>query len=190
MYINIFSIYISIYLYISYISIFISISISLALSLHLYSYILRTWNNTQKLCCLPRQDIHKILWTLFCWWGATGSRLDGATTRRQFTFCQKFLLLIRSKLERWKAEMTLKPSSGFQLVSQPSITKYKLKSQFKLNCELFQSEFSVLSGKLIKNIFPLHICRPNDYTIEICILLQIQFYNIFTNVPSIFKSCH
>ena len=75
------------------------------------------------------------------------------------------------------------------------ITKYKLKCQtdsiITLNCELFQSEFSVLSGRLIKNMFPLHICRPNDYTIEISVLLQIQFYNIFTNVPSIiFKSCH
>ena len=60
-----------------------------------------------------------------------------------------------------------------------------------LNCELFQSEFSDLSGRLIKNMFPLHICRPNDYAIEISVLLQIQFYNIFTNVPSIiFKSCH
>ena len=54
-----------------------------------------------------------------------------------------------------------------------------------LNCELFQSEFSVLSGRLIKNMFPLHICRPNDYTIEIIVLLQIQFYNIFINVLSI-----
>ena len=57
------------------------------------------------------------------------------------------------------------------------------------NCELFQSEFSVLSGRLIKNMFPLHICRPNDYTTEISVLLQIQFYSIFTTVPSIiFKS--
>ena len=63
-------------------------------------------------------------------------------------------------------------------------------SVMTLNCELFQSEFLVLSGRLIKNMFPLHICRPNDYTIEIIVLLQIQFYNIFTNVPSIFKSCH
>ena len=42
-----------------------------------------------------------------------------------------------------------------------------------LNCGLFQIEFSVLYGKLIKNMFPLHICRPNDYTIEISFLLQI-----------------
>ena len=59
---------------------------------------------------------------------------------------------------------------------------------------MFQSEFSVLSGRLIKNMFPLHICRPNDYAIEI-VLLQIQIYNIllmffllFSNVfTNIFK---
>ena len=57
-----------------------------------------------------------------------------------------------------------------------------------LNYELFQSEFSVLSGRLIKNMFLLHICRPNDYTIEIIVLLEIQFYNIFTKALStIFK---
>ena len=66
------------------------------------------------------------------------------------------------------------------------------------NCELLQSEFSFLSGRLIKNIFPLHICRPNDYTIEIIVLLQIQIYNIllmffplfcnvFTNILKIYE---
>ena len=60
-----------------------------------------------------------------------------------------------------------------------------------LYCELSQSDFSVLSGRLVKNMFPLHICRPNDYTIEIIALLQIQFYNIFTNVvTNIFKRFH
>ena len=54
-----------------------------------------------------------------------------------------------------------------------------------LNCELFQNEFSVLSGKLIKNMFLLHICRPNDYIIEFIVLLQIYVYKIFTNVLSI-----
>ena len=53
----------------------------------------------------------------FCGWGA--SRLYRATTRRQFTFYQKFLVLIRSISERRKAEMTLKPSSSFELVYQP-----------------------------------------------------------------------
>ena len=59
-----------------------------------------------------------------------------------------------------------------------------------LNCELFQSKFSALSGRLIKNMFPSHICRPNDYTIEISALIEIQFYNIFTVSSIIFKSCH
>ena len=93
--------------------------------------------------------------------------------------------------------MTVKPSSALEVVYRPSycqiqitVTICQTDSIRTVNCELFQSEFSVLSGMLIKNMFPLHICRPNDYTIEISVLLQIQFYNIFTNVPSIFKSCH
>ena len=79
------------------------------------------------------------------------------------------------------------------------ITKYKLKLKYvklihfwplTVNC-FKQNEFSVISGRFIKNMFPLHICRPNDYTIEISVLLQIHFYNIFTKVSSIiFKSCH
>ena len=85
------------------------------------------------------------------------------------------------------------------LIINVIITKYKLKSKYVKQTQLWpltvncfkQSEFSVLSGRLIKNMFPLHICRPNDYTIEISVLLQIQFYNIFTNIPSIIsKSCH
>ena len=126
----------------------------------------------------------------FCGCGATASRLDRATARRQFTFYQKFLVLIRSILERWKANVTLKPASGFEHVYQPSYYQIWIKvtiqtdSIMTLNCKQFQSEFSVLSGRLIKNIFPLHICRPNDDTIEMKVLLQIQFYNIFTNVLS------
>ena len=67
-----------------------------------------------------------------------------------------------------------------------------------LNCELFQSEFSVLSGRLMKNMLPLHIRRPNDYTIEIIVLLQIKirntllmffplFSNFFTNILKIYE---
>ena len=34
-------------------------------------------------------------------------------------------------------------------------------------------------------------CRQNDYTTEINVLLQVQFYNTFANVVSImFKSFH
>ena len=40
-----------------------------------------------------------------------------------------------------------------------------------LNCKLCQSDSLVLSGTLIiklsKNLFPLHTCKPNDYTPEI-----------------------
>ena len=155
--------------------------------------------NTHKLSNLPREDIYiyKTLWPPSCGCGATASRLSRATTRRQFTSYQKFLELIRSISERWKAKMTLKASSGFELVYQPSYYQMWIKvtiqtdSIMTLNCELFQSEFSILSDRLIKNIFPLHMCRPNDYTIEIIVLLQIQLYNIFINVFSnIFKRFH
>ena len=87
--------------------------------------------------------------------------------------------------------MTLKPSSGFELVYQPSYYQIQIQVTIQidaimsLKCELFQSEFLVLYGRLIKNMFRLHICKPNDYTIEIIVLLQIQFYDIFTNVFSI-----
>ena len=122
----------------------------------------------------------------FCGWGATALWLDRATTRRQITFYRKVLVLIRSILERWKAEMMLKPSSGFEVVNQPSHNSNWL--NYDSNCKMFQCEFSVISGRLIKNMFPLHICRPNDYTTQIIVLLQVQFYSIFTNVLSnIFK---
>ena len=74
-------------------------------------------------------------------------------------------------------------------------TKYRLKSQFKLtqlspltvNCFKVSSQ-SYLTG--LSKMFPLHICRPNDFTIEI-FLLQIQFYNVFTNfLSNIFKHFH
>ena len=56
------------------------------------------------------------------------------------------------------------------------MTKYKLKSQYVKLTQLWP---------LTEN------CRRNDYTIDISVLLQIQFYNIFTNVLSIiFKSFH
>ena len=91
----------------------------------------------------------------------------------------------------------MKGWDDLELVYQPIYYQIKIKvticqtdSIMTLNCELFQSEFSVLSGRLIKNMFPLHICRPNHYTIEISAFLQIQIYNIFTNVPSIIGSFH
>ena len=105
---------------------------------------------------------------------------------------------LRSVSEGWKAEITLKSCSGSKLVYQPSYYEIQIKiticqtdSIMTFIIELFQSEFLVLTGRFIKNMFPLHLCRPNDYTKEIGVLLQIQFYNISTNVLSIhFKSCH
>ena len=38
--------------------------------------------------------------------------------------------------------------------------------------------------KIVKNMFPLHICRPNDYKKRFNVLLQLHFVNIFTNVLS------
>ena len=40
---------------------------------------------------------------------------------------QKLLVFIRSILKGWKTEMTLKPSSGFELCISLVITKYKIK---------------------------------------------------------------
>ena len=133
----------------------------------------------------------------FCGWGAPASSLYRATMRRQFIFYQKFLVLINAISEGLKAEMTLKPSSGLNLCINLVITKYKLQWQYvklaqlwplTVNCFKMSSQ-PYLAG--LSKMFSLHLYRPNDYTIEISVLLQIQFNNIFTNVPSIiFKSCH
>ena len=114
--------------------------------------------------CLPppltaigKTLISKTLWPLFV---NEMKRLYRATMRRQFTFYQKFLVLIKSILEGWKFEMTLKPSSGF--------TKDKLKSQYVKLTQLWALTVN---------------CRPNHYTIDISVLrLEMQFYNIFPNV--------
>ena len=101
--------------------------------------------------------ISKTLWPLFV---DEIQRLQRATMRRQFTFYQNFLVLIKSISEGWKFEMTLKPSSGF--------TKDRLKSQYVKLTQLWALTVN---------------CRPNHYTIEISVLrLEMQFYNIFTNV--------
>ena len=46
----------------------------------------------------------------------SAARIYRAATRRQFTFNQKFLVLIRSISEGRKVETTLKPYSGFEVV--------------------------------------------------------------------------
>ena len=50
----------------------------------------------------------------------SAARIYRAATRTQFTFNQKFLVLIRSISEWRKVETTLKPYSGFEVVHQPS----------------------------------------------------------------------
>ena len=100
--------------------------------------------------------------------------------RRQFTFYQKFLVLIRSILERRKTEMTLKPPSGFELVYQPSYHQIQIKSTIcqtnsimTRNCELFQSEFSVLYGRLIIKLSK--ICFLWTYVDQMIIQQRILF---------------
>ena len=63
----------------------------------------------------------------FCWWSATDSRLYRATIIRQFTFYQKFLMLIKSISEGWKA---WSHPVVLNLCINLFITKYKLKSQY------------------------------------------------------------
>ena len=131
------------------------------------------------------------LYAPFCGWGATASRLYRATTRRQFTFYQKILALIKSISEVWKAEMTVVlNSSGWNpvvlnLYINLIITKYKSKSQhvklaqvwtLTVNCSKVSSQ-SYVAG-LSKICF-------------LCTCVDQMIYSIFTNFPSIiFKSCH
>ena len=68
----------------------------------------------------------------FCGWDTTASRLYRATMWSQFSFYQKFLVLISSVSEGWKAEMTWSHPVVLNLCINLVITKYKLKSQFKL----------------------------------------------------------
>ena len=59
----------------------------------------------------------------FYGWGSTASRLQGHYEETVYFLplcCLTFLVLIRSISEGWKAKMTLKPSSGFDLMYQPS----------------------------------------------------------------------
>ena len=141
-----------------------------------------------KLCNLPRQD--RKLYGPFLWMGCNCLKAI------QSHYKEKFLVLIRSMSEGWKAEMTLKPSVVLNLRINLVITKYKLKSQLKLTqlWPLTVNSFKVSSQSYLAGLwkmFPLYICRPNDHTIEIIVLLQIQFYDIVTNVLSIiFKRFH
>ena len=59
----------------------------------------------------------KTLWPLFCGWGSTASRLQHHYWEAVYFLpisSQKFLVLIWSTLEGWKAESTLELPSGFE----------------------------------------------------------------------------
>ena len=99
-YINIYMyIYICIYLYLIYIYI---IYLYLSLSLYIYIAIVCDHEIAHTSYAIYRDKIYIYikLYGPFLWMGATTSRPDRATTRRQFTFNQKFLVLIRSIAER------------------------------------------------------------------------------------------
>ena len=87
------------YLSISYIYI---LYISICLSLSIYIAIVCDHEIAHTSYAIYRDKIYIYikLYGPFLWMGATTSRPDRATTRRQFTFNQKFLVLIRSIAER------------------------------------------------------------------------------------------
>ena len=67
--------------------------------------------------------LKKSLMAPFYGWDSTVSRLQSHYEEIVYFLplsFQKFLVLIRSISKGWKDEMTLKPSSGFELVYQPS----------------------------------------------------------------------
>ena len=148
--------------------------------------------------------IYKTLWPPFCGWGASSSSLCRATTRRQFTFYQKFLVLIRSTSKGWKAEMTLKSSSDFELVNHPTFTKYKLKPQLKLTqlWPLIVDCFRVSSQSYLAGIPKIcFFCTYVDQMIiqqrllfcfkfsftKFLLLFFPLFSNVFTNILKIYE---
>ena len=56
----------------------------------------------------------------FLWKGCNCLKAIQSHYEETVSFHQKFLVLIKSISKGWMAEMTLKPSSGFELVYQPS----------------------------------------------------------------------
>ena len=118
----------------------------------------------------------------FYGWASTASRLQSQYEETVYFLpisSQKFLVLIRStsggrKAERpWSHPVVL--NSYINLV----IMKYKLKSHVKLTqlwpltvkCDEVSSQ-SIWQAyhKIVKNLFTMHICRPNDYLVEISCL--------------------
>ena len=110
----------------------------------------------------------------------------------------EILLLLRSISKQWKAEM--KASNVCELVYQPSycqiwikVAKCQTDSIMTLNCELRQSEFSVLSCRLFIKLPKIcFLCTYVDQMIiqqRFNVLLEIQCYNIFTNILSVSFKC-
>ena len=81
--------------------------------------------------------------------------------------------------------MTLKPPSGFELVYQPSYYQIYSKSAIcqtdsimTFNCELCQSEFSVLQGRIIMNLSK--ICFLCTYVDKMIIQQGLLFCSKFS----------
>ena len=98
---------------------------------------------------------------------------------------QKFLVLIKSSSEGWKDEITMKPSSGFELVYQPSYCQIWIKvaicqsdSIMTFNCELCQSEYSVFSGRIIIKLS--RICFFCTYVDQMIIQQRLIFCSKFS----------
>ena len=74
---------------------------------------------------------------------------------------------------KFKAEISVTPSTGFEIVYEPSYYQILIKaticqtdSIMALNCELCQSEFSVLSDRLIIKLSKIYfVCTYVDQMI-------------------------
>ena len=92
----------------------------------------------------------------FYGWGSTASRLQRHYEETAYFLplsFQKFVILIRSTTKDERLRRTVSHPVVFNLCINVVIIKYKLKPQ---SCYY----------KVVKNLFPLHIRRPNDYIAE------------------------
>ena len=124
----------------------------------------------------------------FYGWDSTASRLHRHYEEIVYFLplsFQKFLVLIRSISKVWKDKMTLKPSSGFELVYWPiyyqiwiKVTICQTDSVMTFNCELCQNEFSVLSGRIIMKLSKIcFLCTYVDKMIIQQILMFCSKFN-------------
>ena len=86
----------------------------------MYIVIVCDYEITHRSYAICRDKIYIKFYGSFLWMGCNCLKARQSHYERQFTFYQKFLVLIRSKSERRKGEMTLKPSSDFEPVYRPS----------------------------------------------------------------------